>query len=93
MLHRHAGRGMDEVVRPRRAKVAPGERELNAELIDEAKCGSTLRHTAELLCRSGFLWDVAERTKMLGLKWHPRQGEHSHSHCSNLFSCHRDRSE
>ncbi len=41
----------------------------DADLISAAACGSTLRQAAELLCRSGSLWDVAERAKMLGLTW------------------------
>jgi hypothetical protein len=49
----------------------------DAELVNEVKCGSMLRPAAGLLCRSGSLWDVAERAKMLGLTWHPRNSRAS----------------
>ena len=47
----------------------------DVELANEAKCGSTLQQAAEWLCRSGSLWDVGQRAKMLGLRWHPRPRE------------------
>ena len=39
------------------------------DLRNHAARGRSLQETAEFLCRSGSLYDVAEKAKELGLRW------------------------